>query len=300
MPVARNVISVDRASGATGARTVKPSSFAREVDVTTTPNQPGAHPAGQPDPYGQPSDPSAAYPTGNHPQGSYPPDATPQAAAEQSGYGQSGYGQSGYGQSGYGQSGYPQPGYPQPGAAPGSFAPGPAPAPGTNGLTIAGLILAIFAFPVGLILSVIGLVQARRRKQRGTVLAVVGIVIALGEAAAVGLGVMVLMNNVETVMDPGCVMAKEVLLTNGDLGGDQADLNAIKTKLSATTTGLDAASRAAKHDNVRTIVLALRADYGQLQAALEKQKQPAAGLQEKLTADATSLDTICTIGGAQK
>jgi hypothetical protein len=265
----------------TGARTTRPFRirfrFRREVVVTSTPNQPGPPPAGPPDPYQQPGYPQAQYPQ--------QPEYAPQ--------------QPGYPQPGYPQPGFSQPGYPNAGA-PGPFAPGPAPDQGTNGLSIAGLVLAFFLAPIGLILSIIGLIQARRRKQRGTILAVLGIVVSLAEIAVGVVVAVVLVNNVSTVIDPGCVKAKEVLLANGDLGGESADLNAVKAKIATVTTGLDAAITTAKHDNVRTTVKALRADYGQLQAAVTQQKEPAAGFQEKLTADANALDAICTIGGAQK
>jgi hypothetical protein len=66
--------------------------------------------------------------------------------------------------------GYPPPGYgqyPQPGAQ------------GTNGMAIAGFVLAFFCSLLGLIFSIIGLNQAKARGQGGQGLAIAGIVISL-------------------------------------------------------------------------------------------------------------------------
>jgi hypothetical protein len=68
-----------------------------------------------------------------------------------------------YGQQPYGQ--YPQYGRP--------------PATGTNGMAIAGFILAFFCSILGLIFSIIGLNQAKARNQGGQGLAIAGIIISI-------------------------------------------------------------------------------------------------------------------------
>ncbi|HET9654014.1 MAG TPA: DUF4190 domain-containing protein [Kineosporiaceae bacterium] len=187
--------------------------------------------------------------------------------------------------------------YPTPGS-PTSY-PASQAAPGTNGLAIAGLILAIFVFPVGLVLSVVGLIQARRKGQKGKGLAILGILIALGELALVIAVVVFFGQNATTLVDPGCVKAKQVILKDGDLG-QSSDPAVLKSKLQTVLSGLDAAAAAAEHDNVRSTVKALRADFAQLQDALNTGQEPAAGLQDKVTADANAVDNLCTLGGAQK
>lgn len=102
----------------------------------------------------------AGYPPqqGGQPQGGYP-------QQPQGGYPQQG----GYQQQPYGQPGYPPQGY------------GPPPAQGAPGLAIAGLICAIIpcTWWLGLIFSIIGLVQSKNRNGAGKGMAIAGIVISL-------------------------------------------------------------------------------------------------------------------------
>jgi hypothetical protein len=73
------------------------------------------------------------------------------------------------------QSNYPPPppGYPPPG-----YGYGPPAKSGTNGLAIAGFVLAFFCSILGLIFSIIGLNQAKQRNQGGQGLAIAGIIIS--------------------------------------------------------------------------------------------------------------------------
>jgi hypothetical protein len=148
--------------------------------------------------YGQPQQPQYGQqqsPYGQSEQPQQPPYGQPQPPQ----YGQPGYGQPqqpGYGQSPqYGQApGYGQPQYGQPQYRQGQYPAGQAPAaygygyPGaradkTNGLAIAslvcglgGLVVGITA-PIGVILGIIALMQIKSRKESGTAMAVVGIVV---------------------------------------------------------------------------------------------------------------------------
>lgn len=72
----------------------------------------------------------------------------------------------------YGQPYGQYPGYPQQQY-------GPPPRSGTNGMAIAGFILAFFCSILGLIFSIIGLNQAKERNQGGQGLAIAGIVISV-------------------------------------------------------------------------------------------------------------------------
>ncbi len=103
------------------------------------------------------------------------------------GYGAPGYGASGYGTPGYGAPGYGAPGYGTPDA---SAPPGGYPQQayqqfvvpqntGVNGFAIAGFILSLIGVVLlGLIFSIVGLVQVRRRSQRGKGLAIAGLVLS--------------------------------------------------------------------------------------------------------------------------
>jgi hypothetical protein len=102
--------------------------------------------------------------------------------------GQPQYGQGQYGQGQYGQQQYGQPQHGQgqyPGQAPAAYGYGYPGARGdkTNALAIAslvcglgGLVIGITA-PIGVILGIIALMQIKSRKESGTAMAVVGIIV---------------------------------------------------------------------------------------------------------------------------
>ncbi|GIH20713.1 DUF4190 domain-containing protein [Rugosimonospora africana] len=176
----------------------------------------------------------------------------------------------------------------------GSFppvAPPPA-AQGTNGLSIAGLILAIFVAPLGFILSIIGLVLAGRRGQKGKGLAIAGIIISVlimggSTAAIVALG-----GKVSTLTDPGCLSGKSAMIDN------ESKVNSpdtIKEGLQATIDGLNSAAGKAKHDNVRSAVQAVAADYSELLKDVNSGTSPSQELSDKLDTDASKLDSLCTV-----
>ena len=53
------------------------------------------------------------------------------------------------------------------------------PPPGTNGMAIAGFVLAFFCTPLGIVFSAIGLSQTNRTGQSGRGLAIAGLVISI-------------------------------------------------------------------------------------------------------------------------
>ena len=160
------------------------------------------------------------------------------------------------------------------------------PRQGTSGLAIAGLILAVLMPPLGFILSLIAVFKTGKGRSKGRGLAVVGIIISTLIIAGVATLVVVALNS--TVADPGCVAGKAAILD----GANRDDANSLKT----TVDGLNAAAAKAKHDNVRSAMKALADDYTQLLNATKTGDLPA-GLQDKVTADATTIDSLCSIGG---
>jgi hypothetical protein len=177
--------------------------------------------------------------------------------------------------------------------------PSPAPAPAErNRLAVPGFILAIFLAPIGLVVSLIALIQASKRGQKGKVLAVFGMIIAALEVVVMVIVVVVVFavgKKVVTVADPGCTQGKTVILANADLGGG-SDPAVVKTKLQTLVTGLDGAASQAQHDNVRSAMKELSADYKALLDDLDAGTAPSAGSQDKLTKDAAAIDSLCTIG----
>ncbi|GAA3573791.1 DUF4190 domain-containing protein [Kribbella ginsengisoli] len=137
----------------------------------------------QPSQYGQAPGYGQAQQPGYGPQYGQPPQLGQGPGYGQPQYGQGQYGQGQYGQAQYGQGQYGQGQYP--GQAPAAYGYGYPGARGdkTNALAIAslvcglgGLVIGISA-PVGVILGIIALMQIKSRKESGTAMAVVGIIV---------------------------------------------------------------------------------------------------------------------------
>jgi hypothetical protein len=180
-------------------------------------------------------------------------------------------------------------------------APGaPVPPPGapaaekttTNGLAIAGFILAFLAAPLGFILSLIGFFQAGSRRQKGRGLAVGGIIVSLLVMAAGTAITVVLASKVATLADPGCTTGKAAILDNQQKAADPATM---KEGIQATIDGLRAGAAKARHDNVRNAMQTLADDYSQLLKGLDTGNADP-GLPSKITQDATEIDKLCTVG----
>jgi hypothetical protein len=164
---------------------------------------------------------------------------------------------------------------------------------GTSGVTITGFVLAFVLPPIGLILSIIGVVKASGGRRKGKGLAIAGIIIAV---VAMGLGgVVVAAVSSSTLADPGCGLGKSAILDNADKisATDQA---ATKKALQDTVSGLQNAQSQAKHANVRAAMKAAGDDYGQLLAASTARTAPSAALTTKMDKDIDAIDALCTIG----
>jgi hypothetical protein len=184
----------------------------------------------------------------------------------------------------------------QQGPPPAGTFPPVAPAPptpqGTNGLSIAGFILAIFVAPVGFILSIIGLVLAGRRGQKGKGLAIAGIVISVLIMGGATAAVVALGGKVATLTDPGCTTGKSAILDNES---KVSNPDTIKDGLQATITGLTSAQAKAKHDNVRTALKDVAADYTGLLNNLNAGTAPTQDALNKAQTDGDKLDSLCTV-----
>ncbi|MBO0869704.1 MAG: hypothetical protein J2P15_14175, partial [Micromonosporaceae bacterium] len=136
----------------------------------------------------------------------------------------------------------------------------PPPPKSTSGLAIAGLILAFLLAPIGLILSIVGLVQTGGGRRKGRGLAITGLVVSLlitGGATA-----LIVAASGSTLADPGCTTGKDAILTHGSNMTDPQEIQ-------ATIDGLNAAAAKATHDNVRAAMKAMADDYTQIQQVLK-------------------------------
>jgi hypothetical protein len=163
---------------------------------------------------------------------------------------------------------------------------------GTNGLAVAGLILAIFMAPVGFILSIIGLVQAGKRGQKGKGLALTGIIVSL--ILMIGSGVLVALaaNTVTKLADPGCTTGKSALIDNQS---KVSNPDTIKDGLTATIAGLNSAAAKANHDDVRNAMKAMADDYSQMLNAINTATVPSSELNDKIIKDGEKIDSLCSI-----
>ncbi|MDT5036545.1 MAG: peptidyl-prolyl cis-trans isomerase [Micromonosporaceae bacterium] len=168
--------------------------------------------------------------------------------------------------------------------------------PGTNGLSIAGIILAFVAAPIGLVLSIIGLVLAGRRGQKGRGLAIAGIVISVVVMAGATAAIAVAGKTVAKLADPGCITGKAAILDNATKISNQ---DTMKEGLQATVAGLNSAAGKATHADVRNAMTTLSADYATLLGDIDTGTVPDAALQAKVDTDGKKVDSLCTIGGAK-
>src|SRR5262249_926005 len=100
---------------------------------------------------------------------------------------------------------------------------GPPQQPGTNGLSIAGLVLAFLFAPLGFILSIVALIQAGKRGQKGKGLAIGGIIVSLLIMIVSGVLIVAAASTVSTVSklaDPGCTTGKAAILDNAAKAGN--------------------------------------------------------------------------------
>jgi hypothetical protein len=155
----------------------------------------------------------------------------------------------------------------------------------TSGLAITGFVFSFVFSPLGFLLSLIAVFKTGAGKAKGRGLAIAGLIIS-ALLITCGIVLVVRINN-STLVDPGCTAGEAAIVDNSKT------VNAESVR--KTLAGLNAATAEAKNADVRNATKALAGDYTQLQTGMTTHKMPA-GLQDKLTADATKLDSLCTIG----
>jgi hypothetical protein len=164
---------------------------------------------------------------------------------------------------------------------------------GSNGFAIAGLILAFFISPLGLIFSIVGLVKSKSAG-KGKVPAIIGLIVSL-ISIAVGIAVFVLIGSkVVKAIDPGCTSATSTVTTySNKMTADASNPDALKTDFKEATDQLNADAAKAGNADAKNAISALAGDYQQLYTAVSTGTAPSADLQTKLTTDAQAVDTAC-------
>ncbi|MCX4744795.1 hypothetical protein OG455_04545 [Kitasatospora sp. NBC_01287] len=164
---------------------------------------------------------------------------------------------------------------------------------GSNGFAIAGLILAFFFSPLGLIFSIVGLVKSKSAG-KGKVASIIGLIVSLLSIAA-AIAVFVLIGSkVVKAIDPGCTSATSTVSTYSDkMTADASNPDALKTDFKDATDQLNAAAAKAGNASAKNAISALAADYQQLYTDVNTGTAPSDDLQSKLETDGNNVDTAC-------
>ena len=259
-------------------------------------------PYGQPPqqpPYGQqPQQPPYGQPPYGQPPYGQPPQEPPYGQQSQPPpYGQPPYDQPPFGQ----QPPYGQPPYGQS-------------VNRRNGFAVAGIVLAILVWPLGLIFSVLGLVKSKARAGGGRVLSIVGIIVALLVGAG-SIGVVVVAAR-SPAADPGCIAAENdaraltskitaddnaISRDQGNASAERTDIHRFITDMQTLQSQLNAAQAEAHHQSVQAKIGAMSTDLGIVVSDLQaiqrgdaskvSQLDAAAG---RLQGDGSAIDSICS------
>jgi hypothetical protein len=183
-----------------------------------------------------------------------------------------------------------------------------------NGFAVAGIVLAVLVWPLGLIFSIIGLVKSKARYGAGKALSIVGIVVSLVVGAAV-IGLVVVAAN-STAADPACISAESdfssMLSTfNADdnamsrdasnTTAERADIRHFITNTQTLHSELSTAQAEAQHQSVAAKIGTMNSDLAAVTSGLQavlrgnssqiSQLDTAAG---KLQGDGTAVDSLCS------
>jgi hypothetical protein len=171
----------------------------------------------------------------------------------------------------------------------------PAPAPATNGLATAGLVLGILPTGIiGLVFSVLGIIRAgklggtgRGRAWIGAVLSVLWLAGSIALVSTAG-------GTVAKRLNPGCVAA-ETFVPNWEssVQADSADPAALKTDLQQAVTELTADAGKSTNATAAAAMRKLAGDVKELANDLATGTAPSDDLQNRLDADGTAIDTAC-------
>jgi len=181
-----------------------------------------------------------------------------------------------------------------------------------NAFAIAGIVLGILIWPLGLLFSIIGLVKSKARAGSGKVLSIVGIVVSLaGAAASIPFAVFVFHS---LAGDPGCVIQNEfdamtdkftadgnaIIHYEGDSSGERAAAQHFLDDAQALRSELNVAAAEAQRQPVRAKIGVMTSDLSAMTASLEgvrhgdaNQISPVFIALTMLTKEATSLIPLC-------
>lgn len=181
-----------------------------------------------------------------------------------------------------------------------------------NAFAVAGIVLGILIWPLGLLFSIIGLVKAKARAGSGKVLSIVGIVVSLASAATFIDFAVVAFHSMEA--DPGCVIENEfdtmmnkfsadgnaIIHYEGDSSGERAAAQHFIGDAQALRSELNVAAAKAQHQSVRAKIGVMTSDLGAMTSSLQAVLHgDASQISQvfiaftRLTDESTSLISLC-------
>lgn len=184
----------------------------------------------------------------------------------------------------------------------------------SNGFAVAGIVLAILLWPLGLVFAIIGLVKSRSRAGAGKVLSIVSIVVAVVVGAASTSLIAVVGNS--PAADPGCISAENAFQSIlNKLSSDESAMSAgtnnpalekaaigkFTADAQTLVTKLNAAEAEATHQSVRNAIGKASGDLSTMLTALRAVENGNVSqlgtLETKANAmagDGTAIDNICS------
>lgn len=188
----------------------------------------------------------------------------------------------------------------QPGGVPGQPPFGPygqviQPAPATNGLATAGLVLGILPTGIlGLIFSILGITRAKKVGGVGRTRAWVGLVLSAVWLAASIVLVVAVGGKVAERLNPGCIAAEAyVPIWESNLESDSTDPDALKADLQAAVTELNSDASKSTNAAATTAITKLAGDIQQVLDGINAGTVPSDALQNQMVTDGAAIDTAC-------
>jgi hypothetical protein len=164
---------------------------------------------------------------------------------------------------------------------------------GSNGTAIAGFVLAFLFWPVGLVLSILGIRKSARNGGRGKGLAIAGVTISV--LALFGTAGVIYIAASAPAADPGCTSAESQLnALNPKMTADENDPNALVADLTTAKRDLDSSVAAANHANVHDAIALTDSDLGTFIAdynSFVAQQGQGSVTADQIENDATKLQT---------
>lgn len=171
---------------------------------------------------------------------------------------------------------------------------GQQPEPGRSGMAIAGLCT-FFVPVVGLVFSIIGMVQTGAGKLRGRGIAVTALILSIIASAFWGYGIYKV-GSKTSALDPGCTNGKSAIIDGSKKveADGAADPATVKADIQSIVTNLNAAIGKSHRSDVKSAMQNVADDYNSLLDGITTGNLDPS-ISTKLQTDLNQVDKLCTI-----